>query len=44
MNERQALALRAALLTCGVSAGQIELAEATHYDLGLRVRHATGPA
>jgi hypothetical protein len=38
--EQQALQLRAALLACGVSAAQIELAEVDGYDLGLRVHHA----
>lgn len=42
-NERRAVQLREALLACGVAPGQIELAEAVRYDLGLRVRHAVDP-
>lgn len=43
VSERQALQLRAALLACGASTAQIELAEVDGHALSLRVRHALDP-
>jgi hypothetical protein len=37
--EQEALALRSALLACGVTTDQIELAEDPYYSVDLRVRH-----